>query len=153
MSSTLEIACPRCRQRNRFPSDRIAQAPTCGKCHQPLLDAPVAATQQTFSALIGQPHLPVLVDFWAPWCAPCRSFAPTFTAAAARFAGQAVFAKVDTEGQPTLAQQFGIRSIPTLVAFSAGKEVGRVSGALPPQELDRLVRQILRHPQSASGGV
>jgi thioredoxin 2 len=83
------------------------------------------------------------VDFWAPWCAPCRGFAPTFKAAAGRFAGQAIFAKVDTEAQPALGQQFNIRAIPTLVTFAGGREAGRVSGALPAGELDRLIRQMI----------
>ena len=139
----MEIACPHCSQRNRIPDERIAQGPSCGKCHQPLLDAPLIASQQSFTDLVSQPQLPVLVDFWAPWCAPCRSFAPTFKAAAARFAGQAIFAKVDTEAEPDLGQQFAIRSIPTLVAFSNGREIGRVSGALPAGELDRMIRQVI----------
>lgn len=139
----MEITCPRCSQRNRVPVDRITQEPSCGKCHQPLLDAPVTADAPTLAALIAQPHLPVLVDFWAPWCGPCRGFAPTFKAAAARFAGQALFAKVDTEAEPALGQQFNIRAIPTLLTFVNGREAGRVSGALPAGELERLIRQMI----------
>jgi len=147
----MDLACPHCSQKNRVPDDRIAQQPSCGKCHQPLLDAPLALDQRSFEALVAQPRLPVLVDFWAPWCAPCRGFAPTFKAAAGRFAGEAVFAKVDTEEQPELGQQFGIRSIPTLVAFSHGREIGRVSGALPAGDLERLVRQVIE--RAAGAGV
>jgi thioredoxin 2 len=145
----MEIACPHCSQRNRIPDERIAQGPSCGKCHQPLLDAPVSTSHRTFRDLVSQPQLPVLVDFWAPWCAPCRSFAPTFKAAAASFAGQAIFAKVDTEAEPELGQQYGIRSIPTLVAFSNGREIGRVSGALPAGDLDRMIRQVIERAAAA----
>jgi thioredoxin 2 len=137
----MELACPHCSQRNRLPVERVAQEPSCGKCHQPLLDAPVAVGPKALAALIAQPHLPVVVDFWAPWCAPCRTFAPTFAAAAKRFSGQALFLKVDTEAEPFLGQQFNIRSIPTLATFVGGKEKNRVSGALPAAELDRLIRQ------------
>ena len=139
----MEITCPHCSQRNRVPPGKAGQSPSCGKCQQPLLDAPIAAGQRTFGDLITQSDLPILVDFWAPWCAPCRGFSPTFKAAAGRYAGKALFVKVDTEAEPALGQQFSIRSIPTLAAFSGGREISRVSGALPAAELDRLVRQMI----------
>ena len=139
----MQINCPHCSQRNRVPADRLGHRPACGKCHQPLLDAPIDAGQETLADLFSQHQVPVLVDFWAPWCAPCRGFAPTFKAAAGKFAGAAVFAKVNTEDEPESGQRFNIRAIPTLVAFFGGKEIARVSGALPAAELERMVRQTL----------
>jgi thioredoxin 2 len=145
----MELSCPHCSQRNRLPADRLAQGPSCGKCHQPLLSAPLTANRTVLSDLIGQPRLPVVVDFWAPWCGPCRGFAPTFKAAASRSGGQVVFAKVDTEAEPELGQQYQIRSIPTLLTFIGGREAGRISGALPAADLERLVQQAIR--TSAAG--
>ena len=87
----------------------------------------------------------VIIDFWAPWCAPCRSFAPTFAAAALKHGGQLVFAKVDTEGNQDLGARFNIRSIPTLAVFGGTQELGRVSGALPPAQLEELIQKVL-HP-------
>ena len=139
----MELACPHCSQRNRVPVERLAEAPSCGKCRQPLFNAPVTADPSILSALVSQARLPVVVDFWASWCAPCRAFAPTFNDVAGRFAGQAVFAKVDTEAHQALGQQFRIRSIPTLLTFIAGRESGRVSGALRGPDLEQLVQQAI----------
>ena len=139
----MEISCPHCAQRNRVPADRLADQPTCGRCRRSLLDAPVAADEALLAELLAQPRLPVLVDFWAPWCGPCVGFAPTFAIAAGRHAGRLVFAKVNTEAEPALAQRFLIRAIPTLAWFVGGREAGRLTGALPPAELDRVIRRIL----------
>ena len=140
----MQISCPHCHKPNRFPIDRIAQDPLCGACKKSLLSAPIELNQGNFAEATGQTHLPVLVDFWAPWCGPCTQFAPTFTAAAQRHANQVVFAKVNTEAEQLLGSQFQIRSIPTLAVFKGGKELDRLSGALRPPELDQYVNTILR---------
>ena len=138
----MEIVCPHCGQRNRLPAERLAQGPVCGKCREALLSAPVNAGPELLAALIAQDSLPVLLDFWAPWCGPCVGFAPTFKAAAAKYGGRVVFAKLDTEAHQAVGAQHNIRSIPTLASLRKGRELGRISGALPPAQLEQLVRQL-----------
>lgn len=144
----MEIACPHCHQKNRVPAERLSDGPRCGQCKKPLLAGVIEANSTLLSELIAQTSLPVLVDFWAPWCGPCRSFAPTFKAAAEKHQGHLIFAKVDTEAHPHAGQHHTIRSIPTLASFWKGQEVGRISGALPPAELDRLVSGLIRESKS-----
>ena len=139
----MEMRCPHCGQRNRVPAKKLASAVGCGKCHQPLLDRPVDANPDMLAELITDSAIPVLIDFWAPWCGPCLQFAPTFTAAARKQNGAVLFAKLNTEAHQDVAQKHGIRSIPTLAAFVGGNEVLRRSGALPAAELDNLVRQLI----------
>ena len=137
------LRCPSCRKMNRFSIERMSHTPVCGSCGTELLSAPVDLIQDSFSEFIDQSELPVLVDFWAPWCGPCKGFAPTFEKSAKEFGNRLLHAKVNTEEEEGLAMKYAIRSIPTLVVFWDGKEVGRISGALPATQLNELTQQVL----------
>ena len=140
------INCPNCLATNRLPDERLADKPTCGKCKKPLFAGkPMELHPGNVAATMDNNDIPVVVDCWAPWCGPCRSFAPVFEQAAAQLEPKARFAKLNTEAVPSIAQRWRIQSIPTLMVFKDGKEVARMSGALPlPQFKQWLAQQGIR---------
>ena len=141
MSDSRHIVCPHCHAVNRVPAARLEQNPKCGQCHQPLFSGhPVALTAATFARHIERSDIPVLVDFWAPWCGPCKMMAPQFEQAARLLEPRVRLAKADTEAEQTLGAQYGIRSIPTLALFSGGREIARQPGARGAQEIVRWVQ-------------
>lgn len=135
MSAPALIPCPACNGLNRIPSERLGDAPRCGRCKSPVLPAaPITLNQASFAAQL-KGDLPLLVDVWADWCGPCKAFAPTFAQAAAQLQGRCRLGKLDSEANPQLSAQLGIRSIPSLILFRDGVEVARQSGALPLPQL------------------
>jgi len=135
-STSPHVACPHCGATNRVPAARLVDDPVCGRCGQALLDGhPVELSDANFDKVVAASDLPVVVDFWAPWCGPCRQMAPQFEQAAHTLKGRAQLVKVNSDDNPHTASRFGIRSIPTLVRLQRANEVARVAGARPAGQI------------------
>lgn len=144
MNESTHVVCPHCQAINRIPAARLADRPGCGQCHRALFDGhPVELTGASFDRHVGRNDIPVLVDFWAPWCGPCRTMAPWFAEAAGLLEPNVRLAKLDTEAEQAIGARFGIRSIPTLALFKGGREIARQAGAMGAQDIVRWVRQHL----------
>lgn len=144
MSFSRKVVCPYCGAVNRIPADRLNDNPRCGKCSKDIFASkPVDLTTANFHSQITNSEIPVLVDFWADWCGPCKMMAPAFEKAAAALEPHVRLAKLNTENEQQIAAQFDIRSIPTMILFKGGKEIARKSGAMMGGQIEQWVKSQL----------
>jgi len=142
--SKVKVVCPNCLKINSILKKDSYKKANCGSCGNSLLDTtPIELNDSNFDHVVVNSEIPVIVDFWAPWCGPCKMMAPVFKEVAKKYPLKAMFAKVNTEDQQNLGAKYSIRSIPTLIIYKNGKEIKRVSGALDPQTLTNLVDQFI----------
>jgi len=150
MTDLAHLTCPSCHAGNRIPAERLDQQPQCGHCKAPLFQGrPIEATASTLPAILRNTDLPIVIDFWAPWCGPCKNFAPIFAEAAQTLEPQLRFVKINTEAEQDLAAEFAIRSIPTLMIVHHGQEIARQSGAMNGGQLRQWLVQVLLGDQAS----
>ena len=138
MSKPIHVVCPHCDSVNRLPAERLVEQPMCGKCRDPLFTArPIELDKVSFAKHISNSDIPILVDFWAPWCGPCKMMAPQFKQAATQLEPRVRLAKVNTEAEQALGAKYNIRSIPTLALFRGGREIARQPGAMGAADIVR----------------
>lgn len=140
----MRVVCPHCLSVNNIPKKDEYKKANCGKCKKSLLDTkPIELNDSNFDEVVVNSDIPVVVDFWAPWCGPCKMFGPVFEKSAQKHPLKALYVKVNTENEQNLGARFGIRSIPTLMIFKDGKEAHRISGALDESNLNNLISQFI----------